>query len=53
MLKSKKYEADLVNIQRKIKNLQEMEFNLQQKIEKLKRFPHLDSELPEVQQKGE
>lgn len=45
MLKSEKYKQDLDDINRKIKNLETLKFNLEQKIQKLEKFPELDSEL--------
>lgn len=44
MLKLEKYLTDLEAIQNKIRNLQNLEFNLKQKIEKLEKFPELNTE---------
>lgn len=42
------YKAQLVGIQKKICNLQKIEFSLQQKIEKLEKYPEYNTELNKV-----
>lgn len=53
MLKSEKYKQDLEDITRKIKNLETLKFNLEQKLQKLEKFPEFDSELQPKKKKEE
>lgn len=45
MTKLEQYVAQLDGIQLKIENLQKLEFSLTQKIEKLRKFPELNTEI--------
>lgn len=52
MTKLQKYQDDLTSIQKKISNLQNLEFNLQQKIQKLEKFPELNTEFVSKKKKN-